>query len=206
MCRSSIRLSHAASAGGRSTRLRIDRTSRPQGIVGDPRLRQNRAAVSFLDKARQATERARQVTEQAVASATSEESQARMQAAAKGAGGGLRGAAGSARKGMITLVEKIDPGLLADIIIKATALQERTNSELTTKRSAYRIGELTITATIPPQIGFAITRISDDDLEELRAKAISAEELVEAASSDAIVSLDADADGNNAADEVLAER
>jgi hypothetical protein len=148
--------------------------------------------MSFMEKARQAAEQARQAASQTIAHATSEESQAQMQKAAQSAGGGLRGAAGSAKRGMVTLVERIDPGLLADIVIKATALQEKTNSALREKRSAYRIGELTITATIPPQIGFAITRISDDELEELRASTVESSELVETTEIDdgAIVSLD----------------
>jgi len=148
--------------------------------------------MSFMDKARQAAEQARKAASQTISPATSEESQAQIHKAAQSAGGGLRGAAGSAKRGMVTLVERIDPGLRADIVIRATALQERANDALREKRSAYRIGELTITATIPPQIGFAITRISDDELEELRASAVDSSELVEAPEmgDEAIVSLD----------------
>jgi hypothetical protein len=148
--------------------------------------------MSFMEKARQAAEQARQAASQTISHATSEESQAKLNKAAQSAGGGLRGAAGSARKGMVTLVERIDPGLLADIVIRATALQEHANDALRAKRSAYRIGELTITATIPPQIGFAITRISDDELEELRSTPVESIDLVETTNTDeaAIVSLD----------------
>lgn len=148
--------------------------------------------MSFMDKARQAAEQARQAASQTVSQVTSDESQAQIQKAAQSAGGGLRGAAGQARRGMVTLVEKIDPGLLADIVIRATALQEHANDALRDKRSAYRIGELTITATIPPQIGFAITRISDDELEELRSAPVESSDLVEATQNpeEEIVSLD----------------
>lgn len=141
--------------------------------------------MSFMEKARQAAEQARQAAGQAVTRATSEESQTQVRTQ-------LRQAAGQARKGVVTLVEKIDPGTLAEIIIKATALQERTNGALRDKRSAYRIGELTITATIPPQLGFAITRISDEEFEALRASTIESSELVEDAETAdaAIVSLD----------------
>jgi hypothetical protein len=69
--------------------------------------------------------------------------------------------AGKARNTLVTAVERIDPALLADIVIKATALQDRTNRALRDKESAYRIAEITITATIPPQIGFTISRIGD---------------------------------------------
>ena len=148
--------------------------------------------MSFMEKARQAAEQARQAASQGISHATSEESQAKLNKAAQTAGGGLRGAAGSAKKGMVTLVERIDPGLLADIVIRATALQEHANDALRAKRSAYRIGELTITATIPPQIGFAITRISDEELEALRSTPVESIDLVEATETEegAIVSLD----------------
>ena len=148
--------------------------------------------MSFMDKARQAAEQARQAASQTISQVTSDESQAQIQKAAQSAGGGLRGAAGSAKRGMVTLVEKIDPGLLADIVIRATALQEHANDALRDKRSAYRIGELTITATIPPQIGFAITRISDEELDELRSSPVESSELVESAETEdeVIVSLD----------------
>lgn len=159
--------------------------------------------MSFMDKARQAAEQARQAASKTISHATSEESQAQIHKAAQSAGGGLRGAAGSAKRGMITLVERIDPGLLADIVIRATALQERANDALREKRSAYRIGELTITATIPPQIGFSITRISDDELEELRASPVESSALVEATEMDdeAIVSLDGADDASATAGE-----
>ncbi|MEP7082103.1 MAG: hypothetical protein ABI841_03900 [Chloroflexota bacterium] len=156
-----------------------------------------------MEKARQAAEQARQAASQTISRATSEESQAQIHKAAQSAGGGLRGAAGSAKRGMVTLVERIDPGLLADIVIRATALQERANDALRDKRSAYRIGELTITATIPPQIGFSITRISDDELEELRSSPVESSELVEATEIDegAIVSLDGADEASAAATE-----
>ena len=159
--------------------------------------------MSFMDKARQAAEQARQAASQTISQATSEESQAQMHKAAQSAGGGLRGAAGSAKRGMVTLVERIDPGLLADIVIRATALQEHANDALREKRSAYRIGELTITATIPPQIGFAITRISDDELEELRSTPVESIDLVETGETDdeAIVSLAGDDEAPAAGDQ-----
>ena len=94
-----------------------------------------------------------------IASMTTPEKQAEMRETA----GQLRGAAGQAKRGIMTAIEKIDPGLLADIIIKATALQERANKSLRDKASAYRVAEITITATMPPQIGFSISRLGDFD-------------------------------------------
>ncbi len=59
------------------------------------------------------------------------------------------------------LIEKINPGLLADLIIHATAAQEKTNKALRDKGSQYRISEMYLTASIPPQVGFYIARIGD---------------------------------------------
>ena len=66
--------------------------------------------------------------------------------------------AGKARRGVTTIIEKIDPALLADVVIKATALQEKANTALRAKKSPYRISEVVISAAIPPQVSFAIAR------------------------------------------------
>ncbi len=87
-----------------------------------------------------------------------------------------REAAGRARRGVTTIVERIDPGTLADLIIKATALQEKTNTSLRNKRSPYRINEIVISASIPPGIAFSISRI--DDTEILSGTAVSSAELI----------------------------
>lgn len=64
----------------------------------------------------------------------------------------------AARTGLAGLVDRLDPRLVADVIIKATSLQERANVALREKGSAYRIDGISITATIPPQISFSIGR------------------------------------------------
>ena len=69
----------------------------------------------------------------------------------------------TAGRGARTLVERIDPGILADVIIKATALQERANARLRKKGSMYRIGEIQVTASLPPGISFSIERVGDAD-------------------------------------------
>ena len=61
-----------------------------------------------------------------------------------------------------SFIEKINPGLLADLIIHATSAQEKTNKALRDKGSQYRISEMYLTASIPPQVGFYIARIGDD--------------------------------------------
>jgi hypothetical protein len=62
-------------------------------------------------------------------------------------------------------VERINPGLLADLIIHATAAQEKTNKALRDKGSQYRISEMYLTASIPPQVGFYIARLGDAEAE-----------------------------------------
>ena len=71
----------------------------------------------------------------------------------------------SAGRGARTMVERIDPGILADVIIKATALQEKANARLRRKGSIYRIGEIQVTASLPPGISFSIERVSEAELE-----------------------------------------
>lgn len=89
-----------------------------------------------------------------------------------------REAVGLARRGVTTVVERIDPGTLAEVIIKATALQEMTNASLREKRSPYRISEVVISASIPPGVSFSIGRGVDID-DSLPAGEIPSERLVE---------------------------
>src|SRR5436305_5045617 len=70
---------------------------------------------------------------------------------------------GRATAAFSAFIEKINPGLLADLIIHATAAQEKTNKALRDKGSQYRISEMYLTASIPPQIGFYIARLGDID-------------------------------------------
>jgi hypothetical protein len=102
-----------------------------------------------------------------------------------------RQAMGAARRGISTAVERIDPGVLADLIIKATALQEMTNTSLREKHSPYRINEVSIAASIPPGVTFAIGRI-DVIEEEPTGEEVSSEELVEELTdpTEAVISLD----------------
>ena len=135
--------------------------------------------MGFFDKARQAAEQARVRASETVTQAR-ESAKPAMQQTQQGlsqAGSAAKEAAGSARKGLATVVERIDPSLLADIIIKATALQEKANEALRVKTSPYRISEITITATIPPQIGFSIARIGDVE-ETLTGHEVDSTELV----------------------------
>lgn len=73
----------------------------------------------------------------------------------------VKGGIQKAGRGARTMVERIDPGILAEVVIKATALQEKANARLRQKGSIYRIGELQVTASIPPGISFTILRVDD---------------------------------------------
>ena len=101
--------------------------------------------MTFWDKARQAA---------AAAAVTAKET-------AGVAGAGVKGAAGIAKTSASTAADRINPNSLADLIIKATTIQERTNAALRDKRSAYRVAEIVITAAFPPQISFSIARMGD---------------------------------------------
>jgi hypothetical protein len=68
-----------------------------------------------------------------------------------------------AKSGVASMIDRIDPGLLADIVIKATSLQEKANRRLREKHSPYRINEITITAGLPPDVAFTIGRIEVEE-------------------------------------------
>jgi hypothetical protein len=72
-----------------------------------------------------------------------------------------RSALNKAKRGFTTALERIDPKILADVVIKATSLQERANASLKERGSVYRIGEIGIGAAIPPSITFTIERVDD---------------------------------------------
>ena len=121
--------------------------------------------MSFLERAKQAAGQARQAASDAAV-------QARQAAAetSERAGTTLRDPATRvkaearlhiARRTVSTAVERIDPGILAEVIIKATSIQERANAALRNKGSNYRIGTVSIGAAIPPSVSFAIVRVGD---------------------------------------------
>ena len=79
------------------------------------------------------------------------------------------------------------------MIIRATAIQEKTNDALRKNASLYRISEVSISASIPPGINFAIGRM-DDESEILGGK--SSSELVTPEHEPPVLALD----GSEAAD------
>jgi hypothetical protein len=128
-----------------------------------------------MKRAREMAEQAAEQAQQAAGIATRT---AQDPATQEKLGQQARAAMGAARRGVSTVVERIDPGVLADLIIKATALQEMTNSSLREKRSPYRINEISIAASIPPGVTFAIGRI-DIQEETPTGTEVSSAELVD---------------------------
>jgi hypothetical protein len=116
--------------------------------------------MSFIKRAQEAAAAA---AEQAQHAAGMASKSAADPATQEKLGSQARAAMGAARRGVSTVVERIDPGVLADLIIKSTALQEMTNTSLREKQSPYRISEVNITASIPPGITFVISRMDDRD-------------------------------------------
>ena len=155
--------------------------------------------MSFIKRAREAAEAAAGQAQHAAGMATRTAADPATQ---EKLGQQARAAMGAARRGVSTIVERIDPGVLADLIIKATALQETTNRSLREKRSPYRISEVSITASIPPGVSFAIGRLADVD-EVLTGSEVSSADLVDEMpeTGEAVISLD----GTTLSQEQIAE-
>ena len=151
--------------------------------------------MSFIKKAQEAAEVARSKVGEAASAASRTASDPstteRINKSLTGASQGAREAVGLARRGVTTVIERIDPGTLAELIIKATALQELTNKALRDKESPYRISEISISASIPPGVTFAIGRI-DDDQETIDGAVHSSAELVDldASAGEVVLALD----------------
>ena len=155
--------------------------------------------MSFIKRAQEAAAAAAEQAQQAAGLATRS---AQDPATQEKLGQQARAAMGAARRGVTTVVERIDPSVLADLIIKSTALQEMTNTSLREKRSPYRISEVNITASIPPGITFSISRMDDKD-EVVTGTTVSSESLAAglAEGGDAVIALD----GTSLSQEQLAE-
>jgi hypothetical protein len=74
-----------------------------------------------------------------------------------------RKAVADAGRGVKSALDKLNPSLLASIVIKATSLQEQANASLRETGSLYRISGIEIGAAFPPSISFQIARIADLD-------------------------------------------
>ncbi len=156
--------------------------------------------MSFLKRAQEAAAAA---AEQAQHAAGMASKTAADPATQEKLGQQARSALGAARRGVSTVVERIDPSVLADLVIKSTYLQEMTNGALREKKSPYRISEVVITASIPPGISFSISRMGDIDDDLPTGAALSSVELVDDLHDDgeAVISLD----GTTLTNEEIAE-
>lgn len=138
--------------------------------------------MSFLQRAREAAEAAAESAQHAAEAARTRATEVGQKASDPAMherlGRQAKEAVGQARKGMATVIEKIDPSTLAELVIKATALQEKTNASLRDKKSPYRIAEISITASIPPGVSFVISRIDEGEI--LSGTAVSSAELIDA--------------------------
>lgn len=137
--------------------------------------------MSFLQRAREAAEAAAESAQHAADTARLKAGEVGQKASDPAMherlGKQAKEAMGQARKGMATVVEKIDPSTLAELIIKATALQEKTNASLREKHSPYRINEIAISASIPPGVSFSIGRIDEGEI--LSGTAVTSAELID---------------------------
>lgn len=172
-------------------------------------------------------ERARQVAGAAAVSAAKVSVDVGSQAARAGADLGGRAAAATqatikdpatkararaalkkAKRGFTTVLERIDPRILADVVVKATSLQEKANASLKERGSAYRIGQIQIGASFPPSIQFSIERLDDPELKLFDSSALLEKAAAAAASNpdsvvaDAIVGLDGTSIDPDALDEL----
>jgi len=117
-----------------------------------------------------------------------------------------RSALNKAKRGFTTALERIDPKILADVVIKATSLQERANASLKERGSVYRIGEIGIGAAIPPSITFTIERVDDPSKPGLvDSQTLLAQVEAEGGAPETIVTLDGTAIDEATIDEVAAE-
>jgi hypothetical protein len=164
--------------------------------------RAREAAEAAAEQAQHAAEQARAKANEAAGAASRTASDPATQ---ERLGKQARDAVGLAKRGISTVVERIDPSTLAELIIKATALQEMTNAALRKKGSPYRINEIAIAASIPPGITFAIGRI-DVQEEQLTGQEVSSEHLIGAmpVRGEAVISLDGTTIDERGMDEVAA--
>ena len=137
--------------------------------------------MSFLDRAKQAAasvaDQAKQTAEQARHTAVESVDKAQAAIHDPATADKAKAALSRAKRGIATAIDRIDPAVLADVIIKATALQERANIALKTKGSPYRISQIEIGAAIPPSVTFSINRV--DAYEEILTDSVASTELAE---------------------------
>ena len=194
-------------------------TALPPGHVFDAATGQSRP-MTFMERARQAAGAAASTAAKVSVDVGSQAAKAGADLGSKAAAATAatikdpatkaraRSALKKAKRGFTTVLERIDPRILADVVVKATSLQEKANASLKERGSAYRIGEITIGASFPPSIQFSIERIDDPELELLDSStllekaAATAGSHPDAAMAEAIVGLDGTSIDQEALDEL----
>lgn len=138
--------------------------------------------MSFLDRAKHAAQQAAEQAKAAAESARQTVAESADKASAvmtdPETANKARQALTKAKRGISTAIDKIDPAVLADVVIKATALQEKANAALKAKGSPYRIAEISIGAAIPPSVSFAISRTDDPDVDVVPEGAVASTALL----------------------------
>jgi hypothetical protein len=200
----------------------------PAGYIHDPMTGQPRP-MTFMERARVAATQAAKIGAEVGGQAAKVGAEVGSHAAKAGADIGskaahqaattirdpanqarARAALKKAKRGFTTALERIDPKILADVVVKATSLQEKANASLQSRGSVYRIGEIAIGASIPPSITFTIERVDDpgkpglSDSQTLLAQA-EADAAAAGIQTEAIVTLDGTAIDDAALDEAAEE-
>lgn len=168
--------------------------------------------MSFLDRAKQAAGQAATTAAKVGAEVGREAAKVGAEVGSKAATtirdpatkARAKSALNKAKHGFTTALERIDPKILADVVVKATSLQERANKSLKDRGSVYRIGEIGIGASIPPSITFTIERVDDPGSAGLDSSTL----LAQVAASDepeTIVTLDGTALDEASIEEAAAE-
>ncbi|HLX34919.1 MAG TPA: hypothetical protein VKR30_06690 [Candidatus Limnocylindrales bacterium] len=134
-----------AKAGARRT---ADVASRAAFVATD---RAGAATAAGVERAGLALHRqAKETADQTVETLKDPETRVKARKAVVGAGKSVKSA-----------IDKLNPELLASVVLKATSLQEQANASLRRQGSLYRISGISIGATFPPSISFQIGRLSD---------------------------------------------
>jgi len=86
--------------------------------------------MSFLDRAKQAANQAAEAAKHAATEAQAAAQRTSDKLSDPATAEKARQALSRAKKGISTAIDRIDPSVLADVVIKATALQEKANAAL----------------------------------------------------------------------------
>jgi hypothetical protein len=187
-----------------------DAATPAQPPVADPNAHPDGRPMSFMERARLAAQQAAKIGGEVGREAAKVGAEVGSKAAVTikdpATQARARSALNKAKRGFTTALERIDPKILADVVIKATSLQERANASLKERGSVYRIGEIGIGAAIPPSITFTIERVDDPSKPGLNdSQTLLAQVEAEGGTPETIVTLDGTEVDEATIEEVAAE-